>query len=127
MDLNLTCGNVDSTTIATKKCKSAIPNGLLEGFVPAALKSRLASDSEFTSTAATSSRIEDESAAEFNMGGFEDLNGDGTETSTGSTKYPKYAGVNAKGTSGIQVRALNIQAAFVTATVDSNVCRPGSK
>ena len=61
------------------------------------------------------------------MGGFEDGDGDGTETGTGSTKYLKYAGVNAKGTSRIQVQALNIQAAFVAATVDSNVCRPGSK
>jgi hypothetical protein len=81
--------------VVAKKLKSAVPSGLLKGFIPSAgAKSSSTSLSLRASSVAAStsaSSKSNKSQAEFRMGGLEESD------ESADPKYPRYAGVNLKG------------------------------
>jgi hypothetical protein len=83
--------------VVAKKLKSAVPSGLLKGFIPSGSGAQSSSTSlslrapSSVAASTSASSKSNKSQAEFRMGGLEESD------ESADPKYPRYVGVNLKG------------------------------
>jgi hypothetical protein len=119
LDLTLAFTYTSVTTNIPKKAKleskpeSVVPTGLVKGFVTSAVKCHATAVASATSVG-TDGYSNASTDAEFKMGGYENLDGNGNKVV--DKKYPKYANseIKSKGQRGCQVHHSEVHVRYFT-------------